>query len=105
MCCRRRHYPILTFLSEPLPTVCSSDRDIIDETETKRRVFSTVMARRPNNDEGSPWKFGRARDRRLHYGVNCFAYCAESTLNRVQRCRTHYVLIQNKSEPCYNRLN
>ena len=99
----RRHFQILALLSDPLPTVCSSDCDIIDETETKGRVFSAVMARRPNNNKGGPRGFGRARDRRFHDGVNCFTYCAESTLNRVQRRRTHYASIQNESEPCYKR--
>jgi hypothetical protein len=79
-----------------LPTVCSSNRDIIDETETIRLVFSTVMARRPNGDESSPRGFGRASNRRFHDSVNCFAHCAETTLDRVQRCRTHYVSVQNE---------
>ena len=53
----------LDLLSDPLPTMCSSDGDIIDETKATRRIFSTVMARWPNSNEGTTRGFGRARDR------------------------------------------
>ena len=52
------------------------------------------MAGGPNSDEGTPRRFGRARDGRFHDGVNCFAYRAKSTLNRIQRRRAHYPIFK-----------
>ena len=49
-------------VSDPLPTVCSSDGNIIDETKSTRRVFPTVMARGSNSDESTPWRSGTIRD-------------------------------------------
>lgn len=47
--------------SEALPTVCSPYSDIIDKTKAARRVFSTMMARGPDGDEGTPCWVGRTR--------------------------------------------
>ena len=74
--------------------MCSSDGDVVDKTKATRRVFATVVAGGPNSDEGTPRRFGRARDGWFHDGVNCFAYRAESTLNRVQRRRAHYSIFK-----------
>jgi hypothetical protein len=76
--------------SDALPTMCSPYSDIIDKTKAARRVFSTVMARGPDSDEGIPRWVGRTRSRWFHDGINRFAYCTESPLDRVQRRRTHY---------------
>jgi len=76
-------FPDLDLISDPLPTVCSSDGDIVDETKATRCIFPAVMARRSNSDKGSPRRVRRSRGEGFHDGVNRFAYCTESTLNRV----------------------
>jgi hypothetical protein len=53
----------LDVISNALPTVRSPYSNIIDETKAARRIFPTVMARRPNGDEGSPWWVGRTSGR------------------------------------------
>jgi hypothetical protein len=60
---------------DSLLTVCSPNGNIVDETEATGRVFPAMMARRPNSDEGSPWRI-RPRGRKSHNGINGLAHGA-----------------------------
>lgn len=58
--------------------MCGSDRDIVDETKTRRSIFPAVMSWWSNCDKS-------AFDRILviYDSINSLAHCPECPLNRV----------------------